>query len=161
MKEGNSTDLFILNKLVRDKRYEEMQELGRFLHEKCLANHKVELIRALHDKATEEIKEIHEECRTADNSENVAKELADLQQVIHDLQAVKEKSAFILPYEKTIEQLCTQYSIDIQQVLDLTKQSFEKDGGFLGGHYVKWLRIKPADKWHAYFVKKYGITSNL
>lgn len=161
MSENVYTNLFVLKKLVRDKRIIDMRNKEWEVNETLIACNKQELIAALHNKAREEVKELDEECKKENNNKKIREALPDVQQVVHDLQEIGEDENNIASYQTKINLVCEQYRIDIQEVLKLTQELFEKDGGFLGGHYVNWIKMKSTDEWHAYFVKKYGIASGL
>lgn len=83
-------NMFLLKKLVKDKRFEDFEKRKWGINEKCIANSKEELIKALHAKAAEEIKELDDACAKENNIDKISSELADVQQVVQDLSSLGE-----------------------------------------------------------------------
>lgn len=116
---------FIFNKLIRDKLKVEYVKLNHKATYKKLSDS--ELFEALKQKIIEEAKEI-----PADGSkEEIAGELADVQQVLDDL--------------------ATRAGITIEEIMDAKQKKFEKKGGFSEGLFVEKVELRPNDEWVAYY----------
>lgn len=116
---------FELNKLVRDKLRTEYELSGQKVVYKVLSKkeHKLAIIQ----KIVEEAKEINVD----DDADEIASEIADIQQAIDDLTV-----------------LC---GVKGQQV-ELKKQSkLDKKGGFSAGTFVQTIELKDDDKWAEYY----------
>lgn len=117
---------FKFAKLVRDKIVESQIASGTKPHYRLLTNdeHKHELV----NKIIEEAREI-----TEANSDEVANEIADVQQAIDDL----------------IEKLnLTKQDIDKAQ-----KIKRDKSGAFKRGVYIDYVEVDESDKWITYYRK--------
>ena len=116
---------FIFNKLIRDKLKAEYVKLDHKATYKKLSE--TELFEALKQKIIEEAKEI-----PADGSkEEIASELADVQQVLDDL--------------------ATRAGITIEEIMNAKQKKFEKKGGFSEGLFVEKVELHPNDEWVAYY----------
>ena len=114
---------FIFNKLIRDKLKAEYVKLDHKATYKRLSDS--ELFEALKQKIIEEAKEI-----PADGSkEEIAGELADVQQALDDL--------------------ATRAGITIEEIMNAKQKKFEKKGGFSEGLFVEKVELHPNDEWVA------------
>jgi len=116
---------FIFNKLVRDKLREEYVRLHHRATYRELGPG--ELIEKLQAKIIEEAKEIP----VAGTPQEIAAELADIQQVIDDIAETQ--------------------GITPEQIAQLQQQKFEKKGGFTGATFVDVLELDEDDEWTAYY----------
>lgn len=116
---------FELNKLVRDKLRTEYELSGQKMVYKVLSKkeHKLAIIQ----KIVEEAKEINID----DDADEIASEIADIQQAIDD---------FIV--------LC---GVDKQQVESKKQSKLDKKGGFSAGTFVQTIELKDDDKWVEYY----------
>lgn len=117
---------FKFDKLVRDKIVEHQIFSGAKPHYRQLddKHHKEELIK----KIIEESREIFKA-----NPEEIAGEIADVQQAIDDL----------------IEK----YGLIRSDITKAQKTKNDKNGAFKKGLFVDYVEVKPDDKWVAYFRK--------
>lgn len=114
---------FLLNKLVRDKVFENIVALGQKPHYKELTGE--ELIKVLKEKLLEESNEF------VAGSENSLEELADLMEVI--------------------ESLSTEYGSSFETLRKIQLNRRQKKGGFEKGHYIGQLDVPEGDKWADYY----------
>jgi predicted house-cleaning noncanonical NTP pyrophosphatase (MazG superfamily) len=116
---------FVLNKLIRDKIFASMQELGQDIEFKKLDAE--EYSQALKQKLAEEVSEF---LQSEEGSED---ELADLLEVI--------------------ESLAQTLGTDFAALRALQAERREKRGGFEDRIFVRKLRLKDSDPWVQYYAK--------
>jgi predicted house-cleaning noncanonical NTP pyrophosphatase (MazG superfamily) len=117
---------FTFNKLVRDKIVQHQIDSGAKPHYHRLdsSRHKAELIK----KIIEEAQEI-----SSANQENIAGEIADVQQAVDDLKAKLGLS-----------------DVDIAKA---QKAKNDKNGSFKNGIFVDYVELADDDEWVAYYKK--------
>ena len=115
---------FQFSKLVRDKIISQQLESGAKPHYRKLSDK--DHINALLDKIVEETKEI-----THAKSEEIASEIADVQQAIDDL------------VEK--------YGLTRADIDQAQKTKTAKNGSFKKGIFVDWVEVNENDKWVDYY----------
>lgn len=114
--------VFRLNKLVRDKLPNMMEELGQLPEVTTLSG--LELKQALIRKIAEELSELDPE------ADDYQKELADLNQAVKDLNEISGG-------EETIEAI--------------RHELLDKKGGFRSGQYITNLALSRDDEWVEYY----------
>lgn len=115
---------YVLNKLVRDKLRDEYEKMNQKATYKTLSSD--ELVQALMQKLTEEIKEAN----VADR-QSIVTELADIYQVVEDTMNV--------------------YGITPQEVYEAKQAKLDKKGGFSGATFVQTLELDDDDEWNDYY----------
>ncbi len=116
---------FIFNRLVRDKLPAEYEKLGEKATYRKLSE--LQHLEALREKVIEELREV-----PLDGSiEDFEKEVADTQQAIDDLVALKGANP--------------------QAIHDIKLKKADKKGGFKGGHFVETLELSDDDEWVEYY----------
>ena len=115
---------FEFSKLVRDKIVEQQIVEGSHPHYRVLVlkDHKKELIR----KIAEEVHEIE-----SASANEIASELADVQQALDDL--------------------CALYAISKTDVASAQRKKLQKKGAFRKGIYVESITIDEANEWVEYY----------
>ena len=116
---------FLLNKLIRDKLVDEYTRLNQMATYKTLSDS--ELLEALRQKIFEELQEIP----LNGSLDDFEKEIADTQQALDDLVALRGASP--------------------EQIQSIRLSKAEKKGGFTGAHYVETLELAEDDEWVAYY----------
>jgi predicted house-cleaning noncanonical NTP pyrophosphatase (MazG superfamily) len=116
---------FRFEKLVRDKLIADFVRLGQVAKHRTLkgATHSI----ALQNKIIEEAQELP----LAGSAEDIAAELADIQQAVDDLKVL--------------------HGITDEQVATVQLAKYEKKGGFLSGAYVETLEVGEDDPWLGYY----------
>lgn len=119
---------FELNKLVKDKRYDDMIASGWNVKEDVLANNKKALIDALHAKRKEEIDEADKIAQEVPlDKKKLLDELADAQQVVNDIETTLPTEVRLDVYKKRIKNICAQHAIELQEILDLQVEKEAKE----------------------------------
>lgn len=117
---------FQFSKLVRDKIVSQQQDSGAVSHYRTLSKdeHKHELVK----KIIEEVKEVTEATK-----EDVASEIADVQQALDDLKAI--------------------YGIDSAELSREQARKNEKAGAFSQGLFVEYVEVDDENPWVDYYLK--------
>lgn len=119
----------LFNKLVRDKLRKVYQQAGQKVVYRKLS--KTEYAEALKRKIIEETNEIP----TTGSPDEIASELADVQQVIDDLAVASDVSK--------------------SQIEVIRQRKFDEKGGFGGATFVETLELRDDDtKWIEYYRKR-------
>lgn len=116
---------FIFNKLIRDKLKDDYEKMHQTAVYKKLTDD--EYKKALKEKLLEET----EELIRAVSVEDVAKELADIEQVLEDLRST--------------------YSIAPGVIKEQKQAKYDKKGGFEKRLFVETLELKDSDEWVEYY----------